>query len=195
MAVDVSIPKAVQADSESFTFATGTPVVTSGGATIVIPVQVQDQEPIAVFAGTSTISPKKIIPSTPLKANIRAGSVISGGSFAGTEVVSAVTKNSQGLITEITYTGTGSVNASAANFTVTDTEYDPTLYFIRLTHTGKGSALNIKAELLPLPGSSSSENSGSEAATVSSASVLGKAVEHDINFPQWKRDLGFSDPV
>jgi hypothetical protein len=192
-ALTFDLPKLAQTASTTTTFTVGTP--SESGNVTVIPIAAQALAPTAVVSATTTTSPKKVTLVTPSDANIRVGSVISGGSFAGTEVVSAVTKNTAGRVTEFTYTGTGSVNASAANITVTDTSYNPVVAYLRVTQTAGGSSLTIKADLLPLPGSASSESSGAETATIALAVDEALSVSKTINVAEWRRGLGFSNPA
>jgi hypothetical protein len=191
----LTVPRQTQTSSITLSLAAGTPVENDTEDTIVVPIQAQNITPIAVVSATTTSSPKVVTLASPSSANIRAGSIISGGSFAGTEVVAVVTKNSAGKVTSFTYTGTGSVNASPVDMTVTDTEYDPTLYYIKLKHSGSGSSLSITAEILPLPGASSSESAGAEAGTIASATSVGASASASINVAAWREALGFTSPV
>jgi hypothetical protein len=178
--------------SRSITLGAGTAVENDTAKTITIPVRGTAVTPVAVMGGTSTTSPKKIIFTTPTRANIKVGATISGGSFAGTEVVSVVTKNPSGLVTEITYTGTGAVNNSEVAFTFTGATYAPVLYWLRLTHAASGGNLTATAEILTLNGSASSNSGGNEGATISSANDIGARVQAAINIRDWMTGLGFT---
>jgi hypothetical protein len=100
--------------------------------------------------------------------------VISGGSFAGTEVVSVVTTNSAGLITAVTYTGTGAINAGAVNFTFTGVAYTPKIAFLQIEQgVGDKGQITFTPKILRTTASASANSGGDDAAIVSNAVVAG----------------------
>ena len=167
----VNLPKANDTVPTAYAVTVGSGV--ESGTTNTFPIRLASASPTSVIAGTSTTSPKTITFSAPTNIKIRVGFVISGGSFAGTEVISAVTTNSAGLITAVTYTGTGAINASPVNFTFTGTAYTPKIAFLQLEQVvgGKGQIV-FTAKILRTTPSASANSGGDDAATVANA-VLG----------------------
>lgn len=193
IATTVALTKATDTVPTAFTLTVGSGAESGNKTTF--PVRIQSVTPTSVISGTSTTSPKKITFASPTNIKIRVGFVISGGSFAGTEVVSAVTTNASGLITEIAYTGTGAVNASATDFTFTGTAYTPKIAFLQLEQSAgdKGQIL-LTAKLLKTTVSSSANSGGDDAATVSNAVVSGNPPEVAINLADFYLGIGQALP-
>lgn len=193
IATTVNVPKAATVVPTAYTLTVGSGVET--GNKNIFPVRIQSITPTSVVSGTSSTSPKKIIFASPTNIKIRVGFTISGGSFAGTEVVSAVTFNAAGLITEITYTGTGAINGSATNFTFTGAAYTPKIVFLELEqNAGDQGQLVLSAKLLKTTPSSSAGSGGDDTATVSNAVVSGKPAVATVNIADFLLGIGQALP-
>lgn len=146
LAIATPVPVAIPQKTQSLTFGVKTANITDSASPFHIPVNVSGYTPVAVLRATSTTSPKTITFATPTNVEIAVGSTISGGSFAGTETVSAVTRNTANLITSVTYTGTGAINASAVPLTFTAAgAIDTDAFYIRVTLTAKGGSIEVQA--------------------------------------------------
>ena len=79
----------------------------------------------SVNSATSTTSPKTITFSAPTKIKIEIGFAIFDGEFTGNEfgTVSAIAVNGAGLITSVTYTGSGFIHSSPVDFTFQGTVF------------------------------------------------------------------------